>query len=421
MRAAFLNGVEWPQFSQIRVFFFKNAFVHESSGTLMNAEYTKAKADWVEKVVTRAYAGLVNLQFVWNVPQNKSNVRITFVKNLGAYSNVGNSSELVSIRSETMNLGWLDENDSADPQLRMTGAVVLHEFGHCLGLIHEHMRDVRDTKIQWNKALVYAEMKQPPNSWDKKTVDSNIFNTFDRTKINGSVYDRDSIMHYVFPPQYFIPPRVIQQTKVLSAMDIATIRQKYPIPALPPSPPPPRPGPPPLPGPPPRPIIAPPAPPPFPRPIAVPPAPPLTPRPIAVPPAPVTPVGPIAVPPAPVTPVGPIDLERPSGPVDPTFPITPKDPPGPVFPDLRVDPIFPITPDNPPGPVVPVPTDGPSNPADIDPLDPTDIDPLDPTDIDPMKNIETYLCKEAMTAQIVYYLIPALALLILIILSLLAC
>jgi hypothetical protein len=81
-----------------------------------------------------------------------------------------------------------------------------------------------------------------------------------------------------------------------------------------------------------------------------------------------------------------------------------------------------------------MPTDGPSNPEDIDPLDPEDIDPgdidpmnpgdidpMDPGDIDPMKNTETYLCKEAMTAQIVYYLIPALALLILFILSLLAC
>jgi hypothetical protein len=62
---------------------------------------------------------------------------------------------------------------------------VLHEFGHALGLIHEHQNPVGG--IQWNKPAVYADLGGPPNFWGKATVDNNMFATYAKDQINGSV------------------------------------------------------------------------------------------------------------------------------------------------------------------------------------------------------------------------------------------
>ena len=49
-----------------------------------------------------------------------------------------------------MNYGWLTP-DSDDDELRR---VVLHEFGHALGLIHEHQNP--EGGIEWNEPAVKA-------------------------------------------------------------------------------------------------------------------------------------------------------------------------------------------------------------------------------------------------------------------------
>ncbi len=51
--------------------------------------------------------------------------------------------------------------------------MVLHEFGHTLGLIHEHQNPNRP--INWNRAAVIADLSGPPNNWDEETIENNIF------------------------------------------------------------------------------------------------------------------------------------------------------------------------------------------------------------------------------------------------------
>ncbi|HKG84980.1 MAG TPA: hypothetical protein VKB16_17765, partial [Beijerinckiaceae bacterium] len=52
---------------------------------------------------------------------------------------------------------------------------VLHEFGHVLGLRHEHHHPA--SGIVWNKPVVYRELRQQ-FGWSKAMVDSNIFERF---------------------------------------------------------------------------------------------------------------------------------------------------------------------------------------------------------------------------------------------------
>jgi hypothetical protein len=70
---------------------------------------------------------------------------------------------------------------------------VLHEFGHAIGLLHEHYSPVAG--IPWNKEAVYAELKKT-QGWDKSTVDLNLFQQYKVSYTNGTEYDKSSIMHY---------------------------------------------------------------------------------------------------------------------------------------------------------------------------------------------------------------------------------
>ena len=76
-----------------------------------------------KKVVRERIQPFVGLKFVF-VPQG-GNVRVSFNPHGGAYSLVGTDC-LKSKEQSTMNLGWLD------------AGTIMHEFGHVLGMIHEH-------------------------------------------------------------------------------------------------------------------------------------------------------------------------------------------------------------------------------------------------------------------------------------------
>jgi serralysin len=69
---------------------------------------------------------------------------------------------------------------------------VLHEFGHALGLIHEHMSPV--SGIQWDSTQVYGRKKL--GGWDKNMTDAQLFKKYNQSYTNGTVYDPKSIMHY---------------------------------------------------------------------------------------------------------------------------------------------------------------------------------------------------------------------------------
>ena len=91
---------------------------------------------------------LVNLSFEWDVPLQNSDVRISFIKSLGSFSYLGTQALQQDKNSITMNLGWTDQDvkSSDDPILAGTGVNIIHEFGHLLGMIHEHSR--ADAKIR---------------------------------------------------------------------------------------------------------------------------------------------------------------------------------------------------------------------------------------------------------------------------------
>ena len=94
-----------------------------------------------------------NLKFDFNCERHPT-IRITFHDNDGAWSYIGPDCKNIPL-----------EPTDHEPRLAGRG-VVLHEFGHAIGL------DPRASEsaggIKWNKPNVYRDLGGPPNRWDPK-------------------------------------------------------------------------------------------------------------------------------------------------------------------------------------------------------------------------------------------------------------
>jgi hypothetical protein len=203
-RAALAKKFMWRHDEQIDIVFLEGS-------ERLKQRVREAAEEW------RRRAGLP-LTFVWKMGTD-ARVRIAFQPGRGSWSWLGTDCE--NHAGPTMNFGWINEN-SDDADLR---SVVLHEFGHMLGLIHEHQHP--NVHIPWNKEAVYAELGGPPNRWSRDVVDANLFKPYDAREVFAGDYDETSIMHYPVPASWTDGRFVVGVNQSLSEKDIATVREAY--------------------------------------------------------------------------------------------------------------------------------------------------------------------------------------------------
>ncbi len=226
-----MKGLTWPNESTINIYFMKEKQLNYKN-QVVNNEYTDEIGKFVINTIMKNIAPLVNLKFKWDITdpsitQENSDVRIMFIKELGAWSELGTECLKTPKYEATMNLGWIDsETDYDDIIFKGTGIVVIHEFGHMLGMIHEHSRE--DATIVWNKEFVIQKLGGPPNNWTPEDVNNQIFNTVKISQFNGSEYDPNSAMHYFFPDDFFENDPNLQKVKNLSCLDKLWINKQYP-------------------------------------------------------------------------------------------------------------------------------------------------------------------------------------------------
>jgi hypothetical protein len=149
-----------------------------------------------------------NLTFEFdNAPD--AEIRITFDPNDGAWSYIGTDCKSIPRDQPTMNLGFLD------------GGTAAHEFGHAIGLAHEHQNPAGG--IEWNEEVVLRDLSGPPNFWTPSQIRHNVLEKYSVDQIRGTEFDPDSIMLYFFPDSWVKSGEGTKANDVLSTVDKAFI------------------------------------------------------------------------------------------------------------------------------------------------------------------------------------------------------
>ena len=174
------------------------------------------------EVVAHQWSQYVNIQFAFGNTLD-AEIRISCQPG-GSWSYIGTDALTIDKNRPTMNYGWL-HLDTADEEY---SRVVLHEFGHALGLIHEHQHP--EAGIPWNRDAVYRSYMSPPNNWTKEGVDNNLFAQFSKDITQFSHFDTKSIMLYPIPKALTTNGFEVGWNTHLSETDKAFMGEIYPLP-----------------------------------------------------------------------------------------------------------------------------------------------------------------------------------------------
>lgn len=157
------------------------------------------------------------------VDEGPAVIRIAFTPNAGSWSYLGAGNLLHWFRQDlpTMNYGWLTPTTDEDEYSR----VVLHEFGHALGCIHEHQHP--EAGVPWDKEKAY-EWYGKTNGWSRADVDAQVFNRYGKFMTQFSKFDPMSIMMYPVPEDLTIGDFKVGWNTRLSDTDKVFIGQLYP-------------------------------------------------------------------------------------------------------------------------------------------------------------------------------------------------
>ena len=198
---------------------------------------------------------------IWGT-NSKGAITITFGTNgcdgctqYGAWSYIGNQSNYFSQRGQpSMNLGFCDppfESFSIDgktltPPSSATrnycqgekcwdnwvpGATVLHEFGHALGMLHEHQSNVQgDNPLVLDKESIYDYYNRI--GLGDQAAETNVIDRYECTSqdcpYSGSPFDLKSIMLYAIPDDWVEGENPTYPNFVYSEDDKKWLEMKYP-------------------------------------------------------------------------------------------------------------------------------------------------------------------------------------------------
>lgn len=191
------------------------------TGTTLHVRFIGGEA-WMRATAVAAAAEWMrcaNIKFVFD-DHPSAQIKISFDQQQGHWSMVGRDAIQIAQMLPTMNLAFVAGHDHSEYH-----RVALHEFGHALGLIHEHQNPVES--IAWNVEAVFAHYGQT-QGWDRAMTQRNILDRYSVDAIQGTAVDRLSIMMYPIPAELTLNGFTTGWNVGLSRNDIAFIGRIYP-------------------------------------------------------------------------------------------------------------------------------------------------------------------------------------------------
>jgi hypothetical protein len=224
-RAVFRTSVEWPPtYKRLRVCFF-------GGSQKLRATIASVAKDWErpENAIRFDFGKTGKLRSCNPKGGREMQIRISFDKD-GFWSHLGTNSVVFVQQSDaTMNF----QKFAAKPVEALTAyerSAIRHEFGHALGLEHEHQNPQGHCEQEFNWTRIYEWHEQ--QGWSKDYID------FAMREITGddldlTDFDRASIMLYYFPPDFYTKGEqsncyVSTFNEVISPVDLIKIAERYP-------------------------------------------------------------------------------------------------------------------------------------------------------------------------------------------------
>lgn len=201
------DAYRWPNGRKLKV-----AFIDDKTSVLLRERVLKYASQWSEHA---------NITFHEVTPHDAPDIRVTFKGN-GHWSRIGIDS-LSEPGSPSMSL--LITDASSDEDVRR---VSLHEFGHAIGLAHEHQLP-SSAAIGWVDSEVEKYYGGPPNCWTHKQIEDNVLKHYNPEyfKLQYTKFDAASIMCYPIP-KGLARNVVVGWNTTLSQTDIDFITKWYP-------------------------------------------------------------------------------------------------------------------------------------------------------------------------------------------------
>jgi hypothetical protein len=170
------------------------------------------------RLAINQWAEYVNLTFE-EIPTGDAEIRISF-KERGSWSFTGTDALGIPASHPTLNYEKLGQ--VIDRKDAIYSAV--HEFGHALGLAHEHQNP--QAGDVFDRVAVLAFYSGPPNWWDNATIEKNMFAKVEYP--GARPYDPESVMTYSFPRHLFLPGKETRPGTGLSESDKRYVASLYP-------------------------------------------------------------------------------------------------------------------------------------------------------------------------------------------------
>lgn len=168
----------------------------------------------------KAWETYANIKFEF-IDGSDGDIRIGLKKG-GSWSKVGTDALNYPEDEQTMNFGWFTDTTSTASFRRTT----IHEFGHAIGLKHEHQNPTGGICWDWEAVYDYYEEE---NDWSEQRTKANLEMLSNNSVGNATAYDSKSIMHYPIPDSITSCEYSVAWNSQLSEMDKNLISNFYPF------------------------------------------------------------------------------------------------------------------------------------------------------------------------------------------------